>query len=179
MCTRPRVELVQGCWEGHLNGRQLAHLFSVWSTTPRCAARSYRCQSAYRLLALMAVRSSASRSSWRPGVVRLAARLLQFLSHAGTKIRANIKPQIRWSWEAAGTFFPWKVAFTSLSSKKETLVWAQLVAFQSELWRPPCLENITLQQWHIGYVFPVPWWGSVLLNEVVPVNCERKQVSGP
>lgn len=42
-------ELARGCWEGHLISRELAHLFSVWSTPPGHTAQCYRCGSGERL----------------------------------------------------------------------------------------------------------------------------------
>lgn len=43
------AELARGCWEGHLSGRELAHLLSVWSTPPGHKAQCYRWGSGERL----------------------------------------------------------------------------------------------------------------------------------
>lgn len=88
------VELFKDDWEGHLNGGELAHLFSVWSTPPGHAARCYGCQSEAHLSVFGPDGRKEFWLSLEWGGV-LAARLLQFLSHAGTKVRAIIKRQIR------------------------------------------------------------------------------------
>lgn len=101
VCEAERKQLGRGCWEGHLSGRELTHLFSVWSTVqsqPGHTAQCYRCRSgeqssAYLLLALIAAIHANQElsllfsqflpsSSTGPG-----ARLLQFLDRpepAGT-----------------------------------------------------------------------------------------------
>lgn len=84
------MQLVQGCWEGHLSAGEPAHLFSVWSTPPERTARRCRCQSEERLSVIGPDGSKDVLPLGGSGA-GLAAQLLQFLSHAGTKVRANVK----------------------------------------------------------------------------------------
>lgn len=84
------AELARGCWEGHLSGRELTHLLSVWSTPPGHKAQCYRWGSGERLSLIGSDCSYSGQLGALPPVQLVpalkqrgpAARLLQFLDHA-------------------------------------------------------------------------------------------------